>query len=154
MMPLLRLVCAIGVVSGLFLAGCNSINLPSGYIKVESPSPYQIKAFSAKGNAFAVRGRSNPGGREANLKYWSEAVAHQKVDIDGYRLLSRDEIEAESGIKGTLFEFETGAGPGRYLYLVALFVSPSRIRTVEAGGPADQLQPDLGEIRKSIRTLR
>ena len=139
----------------LLSAGClRRIDPPKGYVPVEDPGRFKLKAVSAQGTVFALRQWSNPGGEQADLSYWTQAVEHEKVDVQGYKMRRRGEIETTEGRTGTLFEFETGSGQGMYLWLVALFVSPTEIAAVEAGGPASQLEPDSDKIRGAIKTFR
>ena len=64
------------------------------------------------------------------------------------------DIETTAGRKGRLLELHLGQGAAEYTWLVALFVDPQRICTVEAGGPAKQLDEDMDKILGAIRTLR
>lgn len=138
------------------LAGCISrggLDVPPGYVKVREPAPYDVKAVSARGVVIALRVRPNEE-RSADLPFWSQAVEHQKVTLDGLRLAGREEIRSAAGRDGVLFTFELGEGQGKVTYLVALFVSPARICTVEAGGPAGLVAADLPKLRAAMLSAR
>jgi hypothetical protein len=136
------------------LAGCTArIDAPPGYIKLREPAPYDLKGVSAQGAVIALKARPNEDA-SADLAFWSQAVEHQKVDLDGLRLAGRDAIKSDSGLPGVLFNFELGEGQGKVTYLVALYVTPRQIYTVEAGGPNDIISPDLEKLRKAMLSLR
>lgn len=137
-------------------AGCmpGAITAPKGYAKVPTDHEYDFKAVSARGNVFAMTIRENPGGADADLEFWTQAIEHHKVDLDGYRLEGRSAIKTGGGMDGTLFELRTGSGLSEYTYLIAVFVTPKKIYTVEAAGPTEQIKPDLPKIRDAIATLR
>jgi hypothetical protein len=151
-MPRMRGLCPAFVL--ISLAGCTArIDTPPGYIKLREPAPYDLKAVSAQGAVIALKARPNEDA-SADLGFWSQAVEHQKVDLDGLRLAGRDAIKSGSGLPGVLFNFEVGEGQGKVTYLVALYVTPRQIYTVEAGGPTDIISPDLEKLRKAMFSLR
>ena len=133
--------------------GCTTIDVPDGYVKVRKQHRYDLKAVSARGNVIALKSRANED-RSADLAFWSEAVEHQKVDIDGMKLAKRETISSKKGLDGTLFQFEAGEGQTKTIYLVALYVTPLKIYTVEATGPAKALTEDMNVLRKAILSLR
>lgn len=145
---------SIAVPAILFVAsGCVTIDLPAGYIKVQNQWGYDLKGVSARGNVIALNSRSNED-RSADLDYWSEAVAYQKVDIDGMKLAKRESIRSKGGHDGVLFHFEAGEGQSKTAYLVALYVTPMRIYTIEATGPAKAVAKDLDKLRRSMLSMR
>lgn len=144
-----------GIALGLLAlaTGCARIDAPTGYVEVKNVYGYDYKAVSAQGNVFALTSRDNPAG-EGDQTFWSQAVEHQKVAIDGYRLEGREEIKSESGLGGTLFDLRVGSGSAEYTYLLALYVSPRTIYTVEAGGPSKRIEADRAAISRAMTTLR
>ncbi len=134
-------------------AGCVSLETPDGYVKLKNPGSYDFKAVSPRGNAIALSSRPNEDS-SAGLEFWSAAVEHQKVDVDGMKLAGRDEINSRSGLAGKLFTFETGDGRNKLAYLVALYVKPDRIYTIEAAGQADAIAADREKLRRSMASLR
>lgn len=139
--------------SAAFILGCAPIEAPDGYIKDSSSHAYDFKAVSARGNVIACNVRSNED-KSADLKFWSDAVEYQKVDIDGMRLAARDKITSNSGTDGVLFNFESGEGQGKTTYLVALYVTPMRIYTIEATGPAESIAKDMDKLKASMQSIR
>ncbi len=145
--------CSLVLVAALAAAGCAAIEPPEGYVKVKKDKLYDFKAVSARGNVIALKSRSNED-RSADLKFWSDAVEYQKVDIDGMKLVNRESIKSASGLEGVLFHFDSGEGQAKTSYLVALYVTPARIHTVEATGSAKALAEDMDKVRKSMLSLR
>lgn len=137
----------------LSMSGCSAIDPPAGYVKVKDQSLYDVKAVSARGNVIALKSRPNED-RSADLAFWTQAVEYQKVDLDGMKLIDRESIKSTSGMDGTLFHFESGEGQAKITYLVALYVTPTRIHTVEATGPTPALTADLDKLRKSMLSAR
>jgi hypothetical protein len=135
------------------LSGCSQFQPPPGYVKLREPYPYEQKAVSPRGNAIALSVRDNEDD-EADLSFWSSAVEYQKVDLDGMKLAARENIRSEAGLDGVLFHFESGEGQGRQAYLVALYVTPRRIYTIEATGPGEAISEDTDKLRQSMLSLR
>ena len=129
------------------------MDAPTGYIEVKDGRRYDYKAVSARGNVIALKSRSNES-RDAGLDFWTDAVEHEKVDVDGMSLAAREPIKSAKGLDGVLFQFETGEGQGQITYLVALYVTPSRILTVEAAGSSDAIAKDLDNIKAAMLTVR
>jgi hypothetical protein len=139
----------------LIVVGCAvpRINVPPGYVKLRDPGPYDLKAVSARGNVIALTAHPNED-KSADLAFWSQAVEHQKVDLDGMRLAGREDIKSAGGLEGVLFNFETGEGEGKVTYLVALFVTPQKIHTIEAGGAAAAIAGDIDKLRTAMLSVR
>jgi hypothetical protein len=136
------------------LGGCTAgLDVPPGYVKLHEPGPYDLKAVSARGAVIALKSRPNEDA-SADLAFWSQAVEHQKADLDGLCLAGRESVKSESGLDGVLFNFELGEGQGKVAYLIALYVTPRRIYTVEAGGPADLVAQDREKLRKALLSVR
>lgn len=133
--------------------GCAEFTPPDGYVKLKDSPGYDVKAVSARGNVIALTSRPNED-RTANLDFWAAAVEYQKVDLDGMKLADREAIRSAGGLDGVLFRFETGEGRAKLAYLVALYVTPTQIHTMEATGPAEALLPDLEKLKKSMQSLR
>lgn len=134
-------------------AGCTRIDAPSGYVVVRDPYGYDFKAVSASGSVFAMTARENPN-RDAGLDFWTRAVEHQKVTLEGYRLSGRSEIKTRAGQPGALFDLRVGSGNNEYTYLIGLFVTPRTIYTVEAGGLSKQIENDRVAIGEAMASLR
>jgi len=148
-----KIPCAVMLLAAMHAGvGCVRIDAPDGYVQVKDQHTHDFKAVSARGNIIALTSRDNEGD-SATLKFWTEAVEYQKVDIDGMKLAKRDEITAANGLDGTLFQFESGEGQGKIAYWVALYVTPSKIHTVEATGPADAIAKDKDLLRTAMLSL-
>ena len=144
--------CATGLAAGL--CGCTAtLDVPPGFVRLRDPRPYDLKAVAASGVVLALTARPNADAT-ANLDFWSQAVERQKVDVDGLRLASRESIQSQRGLAGVLFQFELGEGQGKAAYLVALYVTPQRIYTIEAGGMTEAVTPELPKLRQALESLR
>ncbi len=135
------------------VVGCTQIDPPEGYVRDPNNQTYDYKAVSARGHAIGVKRRPNTD-KSATLLFWTEAIEHQKCDIDGYKLASKNDIKSAGGLPGVLFNFEFGEGQSKLTYLVALYVTPSNIITIEAAGPTADLTDELASIRQSMESLR
>jgi hypothetical protein len=141
------------ICAALLMSGCSAIDPPEGYVRVKDQTFYDVKAVSPRGHVIALKSRPNED-RSADLKFWTQAVEYQKVDIDGMKLIDRESIKSSGGLEGTLFHFESGEGQAKITYLVALYVTPTRITTVEATGPTTALAMDMDKLRKSMFSVR
>ena len=56
-------------------------------------------------------------------------------------------------LDGKLFNLESGEGRGKRTYLLAVYVTPMRIYTVEATGPAEEMARDLDKLKASMQSL-
>jgi hypothetical protein len=135
------------------LSGCATMDPPAGYVSVKHSATHDYKAVSAKGCVIAMTRHENPDSN-ADLSFWTQAVEHQKVDLDGMKLTARDDLKSNAGADGVLLRFESGEGQGRLVYLIGLFVSRMNLSVIEATGPADELEKDMPKLKESILTIR
>ena len=149
-----RICSSVSMLAFLLVTGCAPrIDVPQGYVTLRNSQSYELKAVSARGCVIALNTHPNEDAR-ADLSFWSQAVEHQKVDLDGLRLAGRETIKSTTGLDGVLFKFELGEGQGKVAYLVALYVTPRQICTVEAGGPADLVAADSEKLHKAMLSVR
>ncbi len=135
-------------------AGCvQQFDPPPGYIRDSGDRRYDQKVVSSKGHVIALKRRANEE-RGATLAFWADAIEHQKVELDNMRLVNRESIKSAAAREGVLFTFEIGEGQDKITYLIALYVTPSDIITIEATGPATEIEKDLPAIRTSVQSLR
>lgn len=80
-------------------------------------------------------------------------MAWQKVELDGMKLAAREPIKSRGGRDGTFFHLEAGEGQGKTAYLVALFVTPAKIYTVKATGPAEGMAADVDALKRAMASL-
>lgn len=139
----------------LLATGCTStlIDPPPGYIRTKYPYHYNAKYVSSTGHVMAVTARPNED-TTADLAFWSGALEHQKVTVEGMKLANRESIKTNSGQPGELFQFENPQDPTNTTYLVALFVKGRQIQTIEAGARGGFEKDELESIKKSMQTLR
>lgn len=135
-------------------SGCRSLETPEGYVQMRSAGyRYDYRAVAASGAVLATRTVPNPT-ENGDLAFWSAAVEHQKVDLDGLRLHAREDLRTAGGRDGVLFEFSVGSGQGELRYLVGMYVRPDRIHLLEAGGAAAEIAKDRDKLVAAMRTYR
>jgi hypothetical protein len=149
MRTLLRTLIAIALVP--VLAGCPGPRTGriTGYVPLKNPGHYQWKAVSAQGNVLALSVRPNEHA-SGDLEFWSTAIEHQKVDLDGLKLVARESVKNKSGQDGTFFHFETGEGQGKLAYLITLYVTPLKVFTFEAAGGAAAIDKDMAKLKTAM----
>lgn len=134
--------------------GCRALETPEGYVQLRAAGfRYDYRAVSAAGAVLATRTVANQtdGG---DLAFWSAAVEHQKVDLDGMKLLAREDLRNGSGRPGVLFEFSIGVGQGEVRYLVGMYVLAERIHLLEAAGPAVNIEQDRPKLKAAMESYR
>ena len=132
--------------------GCVSMDTPRGYAELDDSYPFDFKAVSARGNVIALSEFDNEDD-SVGLPFWAEAVEYQKVELDGYKLISREELRTNADVFGTLFTFEVGEGPDAILYLIAVFVDGDDIYVVEAGGAVEAIEAEMDDIKAAMKTV-
>lgn len=146
---------SVGLFAAMLLAaGCASIEPPAGYVPLAESGNKDFKAMSAEGNTLALSVRVNEAGKHGDLGFWTTAFKHEKVKLGSYRLIAESDIKTNAGSEGKLIELRIQTGAAEYVWLVAMFVNPSTIHVVEAGGPTKQIEADREKIVAAIKTLR
>ncbi|HLF92331.1 MAG TPA: hypothetical protein VJB14_02645 [Planctomycetota bacterium] len=120
---------------------------PEGYVPVDTArGEFRGRAISAAGVVLAIRERSNE--QEASLDFWAEVVRKELTETQGYAVRASKEI---NGGRAILF-----AAPNEKTtsYYISLFVTPSKIVSVEVAGPREQVDLDLPRLEEYISKLR
>jgi hypothetical protein len=136
----------------LLLAACGpsyfarASECPAGYVPLEtSGGEFKGRAMSAGGVVIGIRDRANA--QEGSLEFWAEVVRKDLTEGQGYSLkASRDLRSGRALLFAAPREKTTD-------YYVALFVTPSRVTTVEVAGPRAEVEKDLPLLEESIRKL-
>jgi hypothetical protein len=120
---------------------------PEGYVPVDiARGEFKGRAISAAGVVIAIRERRNE--QEASLDFWTAVIRRELTETQGYAVRSSKEIEGGRAIHFAAPHEKTTS------YYVALFVTPSRIVTIEVAGPQEEVDRDLPRLEKYISSLR
>lgn len=137
----------------LLLAACttapylrHAADCPAGYVPVDtSRGEFRGRAISAGGVVIAIRER--PNAQEGNLDFWTEVVKKDLAEGQGYAHRTSRDLQ-----KGRALLFITPREKNT-AYYVALFVTPSRITTVEIAGPQAEVDKDLPALEAYMGRL-
>jgi hypothetical protein len=142
------------LVSLLAAPACLTIDAPAGYVPLDNPGDKAFAAVSARGTTFAMSDRPNAGKSNGTLDFWRDALKHEKITLGRYRLSGDEPLRTDAGWDGRLLDLRLGRGAAEYTWLVALFVDPGRIVTIEAGGPSAQVSEDRDRLVAAMKSLR
>jgi hypothetical protein len=124
---------------------------PKGFVEVAA-SPFAYKAVSPDGSSIAVRHRPNQ--EKGDLAFWSEVFERQFVEVNGYRLIEKEELVSEDGVPGQLMTFEYAPDELPYHYSIAIFVSELSLVSLETATELSKLtryDEAFSAARKSLR---
>ncbi|MGE0789609.1 MAG: hypothetical protein AB7S26_28310 [Sandaracinaceae bacterium] len=146
--------------SALFTVGCGpgfAMNLPDRFADLTRDPDvhdqrYGLRATTPDGVVLGVQRLDHH--VDGSLTFWSEAVTRRLRDQQGYALLGEEDITAASGQTGHLMRFGRDLEGHAYRYTIALYVTPSHILLVEAGGREEAFQALETDIETSIRGMR
>ena len=140
----------------LALCGCRGFDLepPPDFVELEEPewSGYALRTTSAHGVVIGVRELDNT--VEGTLSFWLDAVKERVRTGRGYALVEERPLPAASGEEGRLLRFGREEGSTAYAYWLGLWVTPSRVFVVEAGGKRDEFQKVEAEVRAALEGFR
>lgn len=131
------------------------LNLPERFVTLaEDPvgqERYALRATTPDGVVVGVQALEHR--VDGSLAFWQEALTRRVRDQQGYALLSDASIEAGSGEVGHLLRFGRDLDGHTYRYTIAVFVTPSRIYLVEAGGREEAYAALEPGIESSIAAM-
>lgn len=136
------------VIALLVMAGGCQYALPPGYVKVEPGWDVRFRAVSAEGSAITLRSESNP--ENGDLPFWEKAIKNQLVDIRGYALVDRRDINRSGQTTGVEMTFDYNKDGIDYTYLVMLLVKSRQVHCIEVAGVKDQIAPELPAIKDAV----
>ena len=154
---IIRFVVGLFIVLGSLasIGGCGpTLSPPSNYIALNDAGRNDFKAVSAQGHAIVVNQHENED-KNATLDFWTAAVEHQLVDLDGLTLVDRVELRAHAeSTDGVLMRFEVGEPPQQLTYFVGVYVTPKDVFTLEAVGPREALEGEAVAIKKAFESIK
>lgn len=149
---------SLALASLLVAVGCGpsfQLQLPERFVALNDSAGrggYELRATTPDGVVVGVE--VIPNEVHGSLEFWREAVLRRVRDQQGYELLAEEETRAANGQTGALLRFGRDLNGHPYRYTTALFVTPSAIWLIEAGGreePYAALEPS---IERSIAAMR
>lgn len=142
-----------GVGLGLFLlfAGCaTQIDLPKDFLQLSDG--VQFQAVTGDDARVWIRDFEDPDA--ASREFWAQAVEYDFVQQRGYELIAKGEVKNRSGAAGDWFECAANVGGERVGYLVAVWVSGTKIKVVEFAARDEVWKARVESVRAALRTVR
>ncbi|MFP4054070.1 MAG: hypothetical protein ACLFV7_09425 [Phycisphaerae bacterium] len=144
------------LLGAMALGGClpaGRMDIPKDFVHVEESQrpPYEVRGISADGVVVGLRTRENL--KKGTLAFWREAVGSELV-ARGYQLQKEQDITSAGGHEGTLMTFTTRSRGATFRYLLAMYVTDSRVLLAEAGGKDDVVGKHAEAIVESLRSVR
>ena len=127
---------------------------PAGAVEIENDyDDYDYRATTADGLVFAVREIEN--GPEGDAAFWLTAIKNRMRERNGYALLEEKQVQSADGVGGTQLRFGHDEASGSpHLYYLTLFVTPSTLYLVEAGGTKELMTKHAGDVEVAIKAFR
>jgi hypothetical protein len=137
----------------LLLGACRAgFQTPRVFGKLAQDDQYEQRAASPHGVVIAVRKVKLP--EPSGLDFWSEAVEQRLSAGQGYALLKKGEVRAQTGQRGRLLQFGRDQHGQTFDYWVAVFPQKKRLYVFEAGGRRDRFEKQRADVEKALRSLR
>jgi hypothetical protein len=139
----------------LAATGCGSsftAATPPGFVKLKDQELYDYRATTADGLVVAVRAIDND--PQGSLGFWVRAVENRMRQNAGYALINERDVTNAQGVKGKELRFGHDEESKPHLYYVTLYVTPSKIFLLEAGGTKDQMQRRSAQLDWSAKNFR
>jgi hypothetical protein len=147
------------VLLAIALTGCAgrhfALTPPEHFVELEESAQramgYDLRALSADGVVIGVRQIDND--RHGSRAFWVDAVRNRLRRDGGYALLSESETRAGDGIEGHQMRFGRDEEGHPYRYWVTVFVTPSHVFVIEAGGREERFTEAETEIEAALATF-
>lgn len=148
----------IALIFGCLSTGCRpgptELAMPEDFVELDEQrrGEYDVRGMSADGVVLGLRRHDNLD--NGTLAFWQQAL-HNELINRGYKLQAPPEtVTSGGGVDGKLMTFKTTSRGTEFLYVLAMYVQPRTVTTVEAGGKADAVREHMDEILKSVRSAR
>ena len=145
------------LLGALALGGCgHSFNAatPKGFVELEDQEDrgYDYRATTADGLVLAVREIDND--PEGPIEFWSRAIENSMRQRGGYALLGEHDVKNVDGLSGKQLRFGHDEASKPHLYYVTLYVTPSKLYVLEAGGTKQQMESHEQQLEWSVQNFR
>lgn len=143
------------VVMVVSLVGCGrpfDVKTAPGFVELANQSTYAYRATTPEGVVVAVRVVDDE--ERGDLAFWTQVVTNQLRDVNGYALLSSEDVRSLDGTPGRRLELGRDEDNKPYTYWVTIFLAQDRLFMVEAGGAKelfDRARPSVDWMTKSVR---
>ncbi|MFP4140644.1 MAG: hypothetical protein ACOCVI_02815 [Planctomycetota bacterium] len=150
---LILIVSAVACLAG----GCmprGQLAMPENFVELDEQrrGDYEVRGISADGVVIGLRRHDNL--KNGSLPFWQDALRNE-LSTRGYRPAGEtEEITSTGGATGKLMTFKTTSRGTEFLYILAMYVQPTHVTTIEAGGKADIVRKHLDELKQSMRSIR
>jgi hypothetical protein len=149
-----NLLLLVAATSLLGLTACHGAHLetPGGFAEIGGDK-YDYRASNPEGVMVAVK--SHPNDLSGNLEFWSRVVSH-RLEEAGYRREDGDPraVKTGRGLEGRQLKYTVDRNGRPHAYVVTLFVTPSRVYVVEAGGDTAYVDAKVTrELERAIASL-
>lgn len=135
------------------LPSCHSVSLrePSGFVRLEEESSYDLRSTSADGIVLSVRELDHePTG---DLSFWTRAIENELRSRGAYALLQTEDFRSEEGIAGKKMRFGHDEAGVPHEYWIVLFVTEDKLYLLEVGGKKELLESRRQEIETSLKSF-
>jgi len=121
---------------------------PPGFVSLDD-SDYDFRATNADGVVIAVRAMDND--PEGDLSFWSGVIDRRLRE--SYSAVDVRPVESASEAEGVQIRYETTHGGRLHRYWATIFVTPSRVYLVEAGGDAELFDQHADEVEEAVLSV-
>lgn len=127
---------------------------PPGFVELDNEyDTYDYRATTAEGVVIAVREIENDA--EGEPEFWLTAIKNKMRERGGYALLETVNVKSADGVSGTQLRFGHDDGNNDpHLYYLSVFITPSKIWLVEAGGTKELMTAQAAKIDQAVSTFR
>lgn len=140
----------------LALAGCGrpfDVKTAPGFVELdEEDGAYDYRAIAPDGVAIAVRSiEVDP---DTSMAFWERAVKLRMRELDGYALVTAQNVRSEDGVQGRELWFGHDEQGKPFVYRVRLFREGSRLTVVEAGGAKEHMELWQSSVDHMLASIR
>ncbi len=139
---------------GLSSVACThdyQVDVPDGFVAVDDGDRYDFRATDAEGVVIGVRGKAND--PHGDLKFWAGAI-DARLRAGGYEAVEHKPAESRDGVAGRQLRYRVDRGGRDHVYWITVFVTDSRVVTVEAGGDRAFFDGEEAAIESAIRSVQ
>ncbi len=148
---------AIASTVAILAGGCmprGRLAMPEHFVELDEQrrGDYEVRGMSADGVVIGLRRHANL--KNGSLPFWQDALRNELVGRGYQPTGEMEEITSNGGTTGKLMTFKTTSRGTEFLYVLAMYVQPAQVTTVEAGGKADVVRKHLDALKESMRSVR
>ncbi len=144
---------AVLAVGMLLLPACAMIQTPKSFAEVSNPGRlYKYRAITADEVVIGVRLRERT--PKGDIEFWKEIFKKKIPQAKGYKFVSEQDAETNSGLKGATLLFSQQQGEKKiYLYQLTFFIDDDILWIIEAAGEESAFKKHESEISQAIKSF-